>query len=80
VIDDRLKLAGADDDGYPSDREYKIALGHSTLELFDPKSGKQLVQLLRFRETPVVRVRSPRHSKRAEPTHDDAETVDGSEE
>jgi hypothetical protein len=80
VIGNRLKLTGSDDDGDPSVREYKFVLGRSTLELFDPGSGTLLVQLIRFRETPVVRAQAPPKSKRAEPTPGDAETVDGSEE
>ena len=38
----------------PFERQYKFALGRSTLDLFDPASGKKMVQLLRFREPPVV--------------------------
>ncbi len=76
----RLKLALKDEDGTPSDREFKIVLGRVTLELWDPKTGKLLVQLLRFRETPVVRPLAPRRSKQAEPAESDAETVDGSDE
>jgi hypothetical protein len=40
--------------GLTSERVYKIALGHATLDLYDPSSGKRVVQLLRFREKPVV--------------------------
>jgi len=80
VKGNRLKLAVKDEDGYPSDREYKIVLGRVTLELFDPESGKLLVQLLRSRETPVVPAQTPRRSKRAEPIAGDAEAVDGSDE
>jgi hypothetical protein len=75
-----LKLVVKDEDGIPSDREYKIVLGRVTLELYDPESGKLLVQLLRSRDKPVVRAQSPRRSKRAEPTADDAETVDKPDE
>ncbi len=35
-------------------REYKISLGRVTLDLYDPETGKQVVQLLRFRAPPVV--------------------------
>jgi hypothetical protein len=80
VKGNRLKLALKDEDGTPSDREFKIVLGRVTLELWDPESGKLLVQLLRFRETPVVRPLAPRRSKPAEPAESDAETVDGSDE
>jgi hypothetical protein len=37
-----------------SDRVYKVALKSVTLDLYDPSSGKLLVQLLRFREPPKV--------------------------
>jgi len=37
-----------------SERQYKIALRRATLDLFDPESGKKLVQLIRFFEKPVV--------------------------
>jgi hypothetical protein len=80
VKGNRLKLTVKDEDGIPGDREYKIVLGRVTLELFDPQSGKLLVQLIRFRETPVVRELAPRRSKQAEPPAGDAETVDKSDE
>jgi hypothetical protein len=80
VKGNRLKLALKDEDGTQSDREFKIVLGRATLELWDPESGKLLVQLLRFRETPVVRPLTPRRSKPAGPAESDAETVDGSDE
>lgn len=51
---DRLKLALKDDDGYPSDREFRIKLGGSTLDLIDPDSGKLIVQLLRLRGAPAA--------------------------
>lgn len=58
---DRLKLAfkaekvekgeegeeGEEDLG-DLDREFKVALGGSTLDLFDPATGKKVVQLIRF--------------------------------
>jgi hypothetical protein len=80
VKGNRLKLTIKDEDGIPSDREYKIALARVTLELFDPDSGKLLVQLLRFRETPVVRALTPRPSKRVERAAGDAKTVDEPDE
>jgi hypothetical protein len=67
VKGNRLKLTVKDEDGDSSDREYKIVLGRVTLELHDLESGKLLVQLLRFRETPVVRAQAPRRAKPAEP-------------
>lgn len=42
-----------EEDG-PSEREYKVSLGRTTLDLYDPTSGKRVVQLIRFREKPVV--------------------------
>jgi hypothetical protein len=80
VKGDRLKLAVKDEDGNPSDREYKIVLGRVTLELYNPESGKLLVQLLRFRETPVVHAQAPRRSKQAEDVPRDAPAVDDSDE
>jgi hypothetical protein len=37
-----------------SERDYKVSLGRATLDLFDPTSGKKVVQLIRFHEPPVV--------------------------
>jgi hypothetical protein len=60
VKGDRLKLTlkgekGEDGtEGETTEREYKIALGSATLDLYDPASGKQVVQLIRFREKPVI--------------------------
>ncbi len=76
VKGDRLQLALKDEDGNPSDREFKIVLARVTLELYDLESGKLLVQLLRFRETPVVRAQAPRRSKPVEPAAGDTEKVD----
>jgi hypothetical protein len=50
----RLKLSFKDDDGESTESQYKIALGRSTLDLLDPETGKLVVQLIRFREKPVV--------------------------
>ena len=50
----RLKLSFKDDDGETTETQYKIALGRSTLDLLDPETGKLVVQLIRFREKPVV--------------------------
>ncbi len=38
----------------PAERQYRFVLHRSTLDLFDPGSGKKVVQLIRFREPPVV--------------------------
>jgi hypothetical protein len=54
VKGDRLVLNLKDEDGQTSERQYKIALGHTTLDLFDPTSGKKVVQLIRFREKPSI--------------------------
>ncbi len=52
-----LSLKEKDEDGeksLPSEREYKVSLGRAALDLYDPKSGKRVVQLIRFREPPNV--------------------------
>jgi len=59
VQGNRLKLYLTDDDGESNDQEYRIVLGRVTLELFDPDTGKLLVQLIRFREKPVVPAKAP---------------------
>jgi hypothetical protein len=51
---DRLKLTYKDDEGESSEREFKVVLGRATLDLKEPETGKLIVQLIRFRETPVV--------------------------
>ena len=50
----RLKLKFKDEEGETSEREYKIVLGRATLDLKEPETGKLIVQLIRFREPPVV--------------------------
>ncbi len=80
VKGNRLTLAVKDDDGNPSDRDYKIVLGRVTLELYDPESGKLLVQLLRSRDSPVVPAQTPRRSNQAEPIAGAAGAVDDSDE
>ncbi len=54
VKGDRLTLKLKDDEGNSSDHVYKVALGRATLDLKDPESGKLVVQLIRFREPPIV--------------------------
>lgn len=54
VEGDVLKLTLKDDDGDTSEVSYKISLGHSTLDLFDPSSGKKAVQLVRQSAPPAV--------------------------
>jgi hypothetical protein len=54
VKGDRLKLSFKDDEGEGFEREFKVVLGRATLELKEPQTGKLLVQLIRFREPPVV--------------------------
>jgi hypothetical protein len=66
VKGDRLKLSVSDEDGDQSEFEYKISLGRVTLELYDLESGKLLVQLIRFREPPVVKPLAPRKKKQPE--------------
>jgi hypothetical protein len=51
---DMLTLTFKDEDGEIFQEEYKVALGSVTLDLFDPKSGKKIVQLVRQRAKPVV--------------------------
>jgi hypothetical protein len=80
VTGNRLKLALKDEDGNPKDREFKIALGHVTLDLYDPQSGELLVQMLRQRDKPVVRAHAARESKQAEPDAGGADTVNDSDE
>ena len=50
----RLKLNLKDDDGESTETQYKITLARATLDLLDPETGKLVVQLIRFREKPVV--------------------------
>jgi len=54
VKGNRLKLTFKDKDGEKSVQEYKISLGSATLDLFDPQSGKKVVQLVRLRDQPVI--------------------------
>lgn len=57
---DRLKLTLRDEDGDTDERQYRIGLGRSTLDLYDPRTDKHIVQLIRFREPPVIRDIAPR--------------------
>ncbi|WP_435017823.1 hypothetical protein TA3x_005443 [Tundrisphaera sp. TA3] len=50
----RLNLSLKDEEGRTSEVQYRTALGGATLDLFDPASGKKLVQLIRFHKAPVV--------------------------
>ena len=50
----QLKLTFKDEDGETSERQYKVLLARSTLDLMDAETGNLIVQLIRFRETPVV--------------------------
>ena len=54
VKGDLLTLTFKGEEGEPSQRQYKISLGRATLDLYDPSSGKKLVQLIRFREPASV--------------------------
>ncbi len=51
---DRLKLMLKDEEGETSEVQYKTSLGGATLDLYDPESGKKVVQLIRFRQKPAV--------------------------
>jgi len=51
---DRLTLSLKGEEGEPSEVRYKVALGGSTLDLFDAASGKKVVQLIRFHDKPAV--------------------------
>jgi hypothetical protein len=50
----RLTLKFKDDEGKASEQVYKINLKTSTLDLLDPETNKLMVQLIRFREEPVI--------------------------
>ena len=71
---DRLKLnlkeesdeGGKDEPGESSEQHYRVVIGRATLDLFDPDSGKRVVQLIRFREEPVVGGKAPRPEAPAE--------------
>lgn len=54
VRGDRLDLALKDEDGMAFDLHYKITLGRSTLDLFDPSSGQKQVQLVRQSAKPAT--------------------------
>jgi len=62
VKGDRLKLKLKDKDedgkeeeeGEPYEREFKISLGRTSLDLYEPSSGKHLVQLIRYSEKPTA--------------------------
>jgi hypothetical protein len=56
---DRLTLTFKDEEGESSQQEYKIVLGRATLDLKEPETGKLIVQLIRFREPPVVGQKKP---------------------
>jgi len=50
---DRLKLNLKDEDGEASEVQFQVKLGGATLDLFDPESGKKVVQLIRFHQDSV---------------------------
>src|SRR3954466_15109562 len=50
----RIKLALKTDDGVSSDREYKVALNNTTMELLNPETSKVEAELIRTREAPAV--------------------------
>jgi hypothetical protein len=59
VKGNRLKLTFKDEEGDVSEREYKIALRRTTLDLFDPTTNKKVVQLLRLGDTPATGKAAP---------------------
>jgi hypothetical protein len=72
VQGDRLKLSLREKDedgqeGSASEQEYKISLGRSILDLYEPESGNKIVQLIRFREKPVVAGGAPPSPSEAAP-------------
>jgi hypothetical protein len=75
----RLTLALKDDDDRSSEVEYKISLGRVTLDLMDPETGKLQVQLIRFREPPVIGKKTKRPAAPAN-LADDLEKVDKAED
>lgn len=56
---DRILLSLKDDEGDPVEHEYKFKLAKATLDLFDVSSGNKVVQLIRFRDKPVVAAAAP---------------------
>jgi hypothetical protein len=54
----KMQLKGEKDEdgeeGMASEPEYKVKVGRSTLDLFEPATGKKVAQLLRSREKPSV--------------------------
>jgi hypothetical protein len=71
----RLTLSLKNEDDLSSDVEYKIALGRVTLDLMDPETGKLLVELIRFREPPVIGKKAERPAAPAN-LADELEQVD----
>jgi hypothetical protein len=54
VKGDRLTLKFKGEDGDTDTLKYKISLGHATLDLFEPKKGKKMVELVRMRDKPMI--------------------------
>jgi hypothetical protein len=50
----RLKLFVKDDDGNSSEREYKVSLNNTTMELQEPDTGKVVAELIKSRKAPTV--------------------------
>jgi hypothetical protein len=65
---DRLILSLKDEDGADSERKFKIAVGHVTLELKEPETGKLLVQLIRSRDPAIVGQSTVKDEAPAAPT------------
>jgi predicted DNA-binding WGR domain protein len=56
---DRLRLELKDEEGEAFEVQYKVALGGSTLDLFDLESGKKVVQLIRFHKQIAAKRSAP---------------------
>ena len=50
----QLLLTFKDEDGEVNESLYRVSLGRSTLDLFDPSTGAKVVELLRFRDKPAA--------------------------
>jgi predicted DNA-binding WGR domain protein len=79
VVGNRLKLSFANEDGEGEgqDLEYKFTLSSVTLALFDPSTGKPIVELTRMSE--MDKVPGPTPKKGQEPDGDAAVAAGGTE-
>ncbi len=60
----RLTLKLKDEEGGTTEVQYKVAVGRATLDLYDPASGKKMVELLRLPDMPSI---GPKAKKAAAP-------------